>query len=137
VQVVTVHKSKGLEYPVVCLPFAWSVPGGRARGRLPRAPGCPGPAPPAPALDRRAQGADRQERLREDLRLLYVALTRARHSVWMGFAAVRVGNGKQCRTHDSALGCLLAGPQAALEPHDWHTQLQALAEAQPALLRGS
>jgi exodeoxyribonuclease V beta subunit len=53
----------------------------------------------------------------------------------MGFAAVRVGNGKQCRTHDSALGCLLAGPQAALEPHDWHTQLQALAEAQPALLR--
>jgi exodeoxyribonuclease V beta subunit len=42
VQVVTVHKSKGLEYPVVCLPFAWSVPGGRTRGRLPRLPDAQG-----------------------------------------------------------------------------------------------
>ena len=136
VQVVTVHKSKGLEYPVVCLPFAWSVPGGRTRaGDYPVLPDAQGQRHQHLHWTDELKAQTAQERLREDLRLLYVALTRARHSVWMGFAAVRVGNGKQCRTHDSALGCLLAGPQAALEPHDWHTQLQALAEAQPALLR--
>lgn len=136
VQVVTVHKSKGLEYPVVCLPFAWSVPDVRAKaGEYPALPDAQGQRHQHLHWTDELKAQTAHERLREDLRLLYVALTRARHSVWLGFATVRVGNGKQCRTHDSALGCLLAGPQAALEPHDWQMQLQALAEARPALLR--
>ncbi|MBP9904366.1 MAG: exodeoxyribonuclease V subunit beta [Rhodoferax sp.] len=66
VQVVTVHKSKGLEYPLVFLPFV--------------------------SLYRAAEkDADRPdaERLAEDIRLLYVALTRARQALWLGVAQVR------------------------------------------------
>ena len=49
----------------------------------------------------------------------------------MGFAAVR-GQRQAVPHARQRPGCrMLAGPQAALEPHDWHTQLQALAEAQP------
>src|SRR5690606_4269124 len=79
VQVVTIHKSKGLEYPVVFLPFAWS----RRRAKLALFHDEAADdrltldlAPDSPHL---AQ-ADR-ELLAEDMRLLYVALTRARHPV--------------------------------------------------------
>lgn len=66
VQVVTVHKSKGLEYPLVFLPFV----------SLYR------------SEDKDADRPD-AERLAEDIRLLYVALTRARQALWMGVAQVR------------------------------------------------
>jgi hypothetical protein len=50
-----------------------------------------------------------RERLGEDLRLLYVALTRARHACWLGVADLKIGNGKKSRLHESALGYLLGG----------------------------
>jgi exodeoxyribonuclease V beta subunit len=62
-----------------------------------------------------------QERLREDLRLFYVALTRARHALWLGFTALTIGNSPACQTHRSAAGWLLAGPEA--------TTPEALAQA--------
>jgi exodeoxyribonuclease V beta subunit len=81
VQIVTIHKSKGLEYPVVFIPFPWA--GGMA-GRGPVV--FHAPEPPYPViLD---LGSDRieahqamaaAEDLAERLRLLYVAVTRARH----------------------------------------------------------
>jgi exodeoxyribonuclease V beta subunit len=74
-----------------------------------------------------------QERQREDLRLLYVALTRARHALWLGFAALKVGNGAQCQTHQSAAGYLLGGAQA-IEAPDWLAPLQALAQGQPQIV---
>ncbi|MFP4309622.1 MAG: exodeoxyribonuclease V subunit beta [Desulfococcaceae bacterium] len=78
VKLVTIHKSKGLEYPVVFCPFAWE-------GSQPRDPilyhgdgrevfidlGSPEKA------DHEIQAG--RETLAENLRLLYVALTRARH----------------------------------------------------------
>jgi len=81
VQIVTIHKSKGLEYPVVFIPFPWA--GGTAN----RGPVVfHAPDPPYPVyLD---LGSDRleahqalaaAEELAERLRLLYVAVTRARH----------------------------------------------------------
>jgi exodeoxyribonuclease V beta subunit len=88
VRIVTIHKSKGLEYPVVFCPFLWAAPSSRETG-----PVC-GHDPQAgyqPVLD---MGSDRQDPLRdqaareqlaEDLRLMYVALTRARcrcYTVW-------------------------------------------------------
>ncbi|WP_258228719.1 hypothetical protein, partial [Aeromonas sp. HMWF015] len=52
--------------------------------------------------------ADR-ERLAEDLRLLYVALTRGVYATWLGLAPVRAGAGKSEKTdlHHTAIGYLL------------------------------
>ena len=92
VKIVTVHKSKGLEYPVVFCLFSWrdsDIKRGReeqvsfhdaAHGhKLVRDLG------PNVAEEHRQQA--RQERLAENVRLLYVALTRAKHRcyfVWGG-----------------------------------------------------
>ncbi len=121
VKVVTVHKSKGLEYPLVFLPFAtafrpvkpndlplrWHDDTGRARVSLHAEP---------QALAR----AD-HERLGEDLRKLYVALTRARHACWIGAAPLAQPGG-------GALGYLLglAGDSAPAQLNealqDWAEQ---------------
>ena len=121
VKVVTVHKSKGLEYPLVYLPFATSFRGAE-QNRRQGFVALPGPAGQR-VIDFRvgpeARAAADEERLQEDLRLLYVALTRARHALWVGVAAIRVGTAKACLFHRSALGRLLAGedavPEAAIQ----------------------
>ena len=110
VKVVTVHKSKGLEYPLVYLPFAvtarktdrrnraffeYVVEDGARRIDL--------------GLSEDALQAVDRARLEEDLRLLYVALTRARHFLWLGVAAVAAGRKGENRLHESALGYLLTG----------------------------
>jgi len=110
-KVVTVHKSKGLEYPLVFLPFACSFrPADRTRpplryhdesGRL-IVSIAPGEAEEALA--------DR-ERLAEDLRLLYVALTRARHACWLGVADLRRGRTAESGWPLCALGYLAGGGQ--------------------------
>lgn len=77
VQIVTVHKSKGLEYPVVYLPYVWAA-------RAPKSSDtvlCH--TDKGPCLDLGSAQIDdhreqmQQESLAEDVRLLYVALTRA------------------------------------------------------------
>ena len=113
IKVVTLHKSKGLEYPLVYLPFICTfreVAGNRSsyyrfhddQGRL--------------CIDLGKSDAGRlraeRERLQEDLRLLYVGLTRARHACWLGVAPLKVGNSDQCQLHKSALGYVLAGDAA-------------------------
>jgi len=109
VRVVTIHKSKGLEYPLVFLPFICSfrpAEGGRPlqlqdgdSRRLVLEPD-----------EEDIERADR-ERLGEDLRLLYVALTRARQACWLGIADLKKGNAKASLLHRSALGYLLGGGQ--------------------------
>jgi exodeoxyribonuclease V beta subunit len=90
VQLVTVHGSKGLEYPVVLLPFAsdrWPGPKPDVlryhdeQGR--RVVHVGGPASRPAALDER----HRQEDAGESLRLLYVAMTRARSRLVVWWAA--------------------------------------------------
>jgi exodeoxyribonuclease V beta subunit len=131
VKVVTVHKAKGLEYPLVFLPFASLFRGadasrtrfvklvdedGRQRLQL------------QPTADDVA-AADR-ERLREDLRLLYVALTRARHALWVGLGALKIGNNAACQWHRSAIGILLTGP-APVPATDLWAGVQAAVQGAP------
>lgn len=83
VQVVTIHKSKGLEYPIVFVPFPWTI--------KPRDPENSGvvrfhdPEDLTLCVDLGSDRLDdhRQLAYREDLaecmRLVYVALTRAKH----------------------------------------------------------
>jgi len=87
VTVVTVHKSKGLEYPLVFLPFGTQVRLQTAKGGQPlrwRTPDGRWRVDPHPSPEA-LRAADR-DRLGEDLRKLYVALTRARHMTWVGLA---------------------------------------------------
>lgn len=90
VKIETIHASKGLEYPVVLLPYAWSTRGGGDDGR----PRLVRDASRA-ALDvasiaspqRKARSVEHlAEQQAEELRKLYVALTRAKHRtvVWLG-----------------------------------------------------
>ncbi|MFN9747567.1 MAG: exodeoxyribonuclease V subunit beta [Betaproteobacteria bacterium] len=115
VPIVTVHKSKGLQYRVVCVPFA-------SLASRPRSPAfVVQPADEATVADGRravvfapdaaARAADEAEQAREALRLLYVALTRAEHALWLGVAAALQVNGKgtQPTWQRSALGWLVSG----------------------------
>lgn len=93
VQIVTLHKSKGLEYPLVFLPFAGI--GGKERSagrkcvvhddgngrRLHWRLDLPEAAWPE------AEKAWKQEQRAEDARLLYVGLTRAEHALWLATGA--------------------------------------------------
>ena len=93
VKLVTIHKSKGLEYSVVFCPFSWKGAniehGGQEQvffheqgdGNLVRDLG-------SPDYDAHKQQA-RVERLAENVRLLYVALTRAKHRCYFVWGAFR------------------------------------------------
>jgi len=130
VQVVTIHKSKGLEYPLVCIPFASAYQPRDKRNtalvRLPQAGG--GHVLRLDYSDAELQQAD-EERLREDLRLFYVALTRARHALWLGWGPLRRGSGKACVNERGASGYLLAG-DAPRDAAQWVEQLQAFCAQQ-------
>jgi exodeoxyribonuclease V beta subunit len=141
VHVVTIHKSKGLEYDVVFCPFSW----GKAELRKNEPPLFhDAAAEGALTLDLGSGEADsgeaaaELERLAEQMRLLYVALTRARlqtHFVWGQFSGCEV----------SAANWLLNGPDntdvdpvGALREHikslgaeAWSRQLQTLAAEVP------
>lgn len=79
VTIMTIHKSKGLEFPVVFVPFAWDISSTQKREDLTRyydrQRGCY--VVEAEKTDKADAEAEYQ-RLAEELRLLYVALTRAR-----------------------------------------------------------
>lgn len=90
VSIETVHASKGLEYGIVLVPFGWSVRNRRDDGApfLVRDDGAPTlHAEPRGSRERAAALARRdEEQRREELRRMYVALTRAKHHVvaWYG-----------------------------------------------------
>lgn len=102
VKVITVHKSKGLEYPLVFLPFGTAFRAQSEKQAFVRYHDDQGKLvtvfDPAPEDVARAD----RERLGEDIRKLYVALTRARFATWVGTAAL--DNWQQ-----SGLGYLIDG----------------------------
>lgn len=106
VQIVTIHKSKGLEYPLVWLPFISNF---REQSQ-------------AIYHDRstyqelldldngdESKTLAEEERLAEDLRLLYVALTRSIYHCSVGVAPLQRSRKKATNSdmHQSALGYLL------------------------------
>jgi exodeoxyribonuclease V beta subunit len=150
VQIITVHRSKGLQYPVVYVPFAWGDEGARVATPLIAArPGdsaardlvlaCSGPS-----VDLAVEAQARESR-EESMRLLYVALTRAVHRCvvfWPGVPAPSRNGSPKPRAY-SALAAALHGaapggtvddriaaaPEraSALEPEEQREELRALA----------
>ena len=96
VRIVTVHKSKGLEYPVVFCPFVWD---GRLRTDdqddvlLYHDPENPGRTllTIGAAEDDPAHGYARREEMAESLRLFYVALTRAQQRCTLVWGKIKDG----------------------------------------------
>ncbi|MCK8514968.1 exodeoxyribonuclease V subunit beta [Methylonatrum kenyense] len=86
IKVVTIHKAKGLEYPLVFLPFICSFRPAKAETPLTRPDG-DGLSVSFEVVDADKELAE-DARQAEDMRLLYVAVTRAIHACWLGMASV-------------------------------------------------
>ena len=98
VKIATIHKSKGLQYPLVFCPFLWDVPLRKSNEEL-------GVLFHDPAAEDRVTldaGSDRidearalaeREALAEHLRLAYVAVTRAEHRCTVVWGNVNGGEG--------------------------------------------
>jgi exodeoxyribonuclease V beta subunit len=120
VQIVTVHKSKGLQYPVVFLPCAWE---GLANDRDPYklyhdpTAGHAATLCIDPAAAKGIETIRRGERFAEDLRLLYVALTRAA-------ARLYVYCGTHKRQPPAALGWLLHPPPRAMDLKEYQAYMK-------------
>ena len=136
VKIVTVHKSKGLEYAVVFLPFLWHCKPVDAKAEILRYHDQDNRA----VLDLGSDNFEQhriiadKERLAEDLRLLYVALTRAKSKVFLAWGDVGDGRSKG-RPQHSALAYLLHSKQT---PEDLCSALprgfESPAELQQGLL---
>ena len=123
IKVVTIHKSKGLEYPLVFLPFICAtrtVSPGRGPVVWHDETGAP---QVALELDAALAARADTERLGEDVRKLYVALTRARHATWVGMAQVS-GSGANAINH-------VLGLTPAAE--DWPRALSAFVQRCPSM----
>ena len=82
VRLMTIHKSKGLQFPIVVLADAGRAPHGGSDGAylLPNL-GLAFKLDPAPMLYRLAKWQDQKESEAEEQRVLYVALTRAQQKI--------------------------------------------------------
>ncbi|HEC99616.1 MAG TPA: hypothetical protein ENN18_04465 [Proteobacteria bacterium] len=134
VQVMTVHRAKGLEFDVVFLPYLdWNPLGGSGKDSPPylleRLPGYTGEHLIALSPDRRLKKEDKTYKLLKDIwkkrqlaeskRLFYVAATRAKKELYLS-GLVTERDGESSATKNSFLSYLLA-----------HTGLKAKVESMP------
>jgi exodeoxyribonuclease V beta subunit len=145
VQVLTVHRSKGLEFGVVYCPFLWdpfwisdepspAIYHDAARGDVRTIDVA---LDPRDAAFAEHAAKDREEQRGEELRLAYVALTRAKHQAVVWWAST-------FNSRESALGRLVLEPfegprkpgaeETAREARD---RFKALADSAPIVLERS
>jgi len=115
VKIVTIHKAKGLQYPVVFVPFLWSCKQVDRKKAVhfhdSRFEAC---------LDLGSSDLAKhwliaeKERLAEDMRLLYVATTRARSRVYLAWGQAG-GNRNAGNASQTALAFLLHSRQTAVD----------------------
>ncbi|MDD1623635.1 MAG: exodeoxyribonuclease V subunit beta [Methylococcaceae bacterium] len=107
IKIITIHKSKGLEYPLVFLPFICSFKEVSSRNAYYRYHDENQHLVIDLSKDDAIKSLSDRERLQEDLRLLYVAMTRAQHACWLGIAPIKVGNARDSQLEKSAFGYVL------------------------------
>jgi exodeoxyribonuclease V beta subunit len=147
ISVVTVHRSKGLEYPVVICPYLWEAPGGADRSLrsgvrwLPDGAGEPRLGlhlSPAWGEGRRAAEQQRRAEEAERERLAYVALTRAQHLLVLAWGPAKE---QQCNPlfpwlyADDPLPSRGADPIGARADDDWRQRLDQQIEQRQLPLR--
>lgn len=142
VQIVTMHRSKGLEYPIVFCPFTH---GPRRRSR-PKEPAARKTIFHDPAADFQmtidlesgpeSEAQSAQEQLAEQVRLFYVALTRAQHAchfVWGRFKGCEASAGAWLFHRppggEREAAAALQTHMSALTPEAFEQDLRALSEA--------
>ncbi len=126
VTIITIHKSKGLEYDLVYLPFI-------CRYRSPTQ-GIYHDEQGQPFLELIGDESKekwQQEQLAEDLRLLYVAITRAAHGCFLGMAQVSLRN--KSVWQKTAIGYLLNTAEQNESEQDGDDELMQVLSA----LKGS
>ena len=143
VKIVTIHSSKGLEYDVVFCPTLWTTRRAKANDAIVAHLGDDGVVFDHGSPDRVVRGVlNNLERLEEDLRLTYVALTRAKYRTYVAFGPIKTGTTPDASWY-SALAYLLFGhaadgvdrdtlailADAGFQPttvNDWRPALEAL-----------
>lgn len=128
VRVITIHKSKGLEYPLVFLPFICS--------NRPVNDKEPyyfyNPLSKQHQLELTSNSEHYQlaesERLAEDLRLLYVAVTRSRYACWLGIADIKNNTKKDSLFHSTAIGYLITQGQPLASSTELPSLLSVVAQ---------
>ncbi|NMF47334.1 exodeoxyribonuclease V subunit beta [Pseudoalteromonas arctica] len=128
VKIVTMHASKGLEYPLVFMPFASGYRETKEalyhnNGKLIY----------DLSKDEDALQKAEQERLAEDLRLLYVALTRAVHFSALGVYNIGQGQSSRLAMQSSALGHVLFAGLELASSQTWRTHLSEFCDANSAM----
>lgn len=126
VQIVTLHKSKGLQYPIVFYPFGWSS--GRGIGKDALVAFHDEQANHRAVLDfgspqrEQARQQAEYERLAENLRLLYVGLTRAEQRCYLAWGAIN-------QAGDAAPAWLFHQPSSVLPGQDRFDSARAYYQA--------
>ncbi len=149
VKIITIHKSKGLEYPIVFVPFVSDFMAQKSEAVI-----CyhdeENLTLTAEVSDQKAEKdaakalADK-ERLAEDLRLLYVAVTRAKVGCYLGLAPLTsstrdITSKTKTNAYQSAIGYLLHQDKTHFAQDfitavmEWHQSQPSMTLCEPPLL---
>ena len=149
VKIVTAHRAKGLEFPVVFYPFAWDGRRPPSGGQRKPTADYYDPTRKKPVLHLRPSDDDydreRVEDHADELRLLYVALTRAEHRCVVTWAPANEAehaplgwllHGRRTTVQDDAAEALKENADRikALGPGEWLGEVQAFANEAPGAI---